>query len=68
MILTDVIWLHIKSIHDVFSDVTVQEFLRFTQVPFLGILPFASKEKICHFIATQYEMHDVSFMLSYATY
>ena len=35
---------------------------------FFGKVPLISKEKVCHFIATQYDMHYVSFMLSYATF
>ena len=27
-----------------------------------------SKEKVCHFIAAQWEIHDVSFTLSYAMF
>ena len=54
---------HIKSKHDVFSDGTEQKCLHFSELSFWDGI---SKEKNCHFIATQWAMHDFSFTLSYA--
>ena len=57
---------HIKTKHDVFSNGKEQKCLRFSQMSLFGMLQRISREKVCHFIATQWDMHDVSFMLSYA--
>ena len=32
------------------------------------MVPLTSKEKVCHFVAKQQDMHNVNFMLSYTTF
>ena len=68
MFFTDVILLHIQSKHDVFSDVTEQNCLLFSQMSFWFGTANPQKKKVCHFIATLWDMNDVSFTLSYANF
>ena len=56
---------HIKSKHDVFSDGTEQKCLSFSQVSFWDGTNYLQIKDLSFHCATQWDMHEISFTLSF---